>query len=144
VVLPYAPGDFELYPKNFDPEDLAFFREHLTPIRRKEGRQKVMHWSTGWSEVIFRGQPTLLAGHYYECDRYDAENKRCGDYDNRPKFCRDYPWYGDAPDGNKVLPPTCSFRADVGKPVMSAEVEVSLRGKRDAAMDAPPKFKSCM
>jgi Fe-S-cluster containining protein len=140
VMLPFAPSDFELFPSSFDPAELAFFREHLTPIRRREGRQKVMHWSSGWSEMIHDGEPVMLAAHYYECDRYDPVAKVCTAYDDRPDFCRDYPWYGDAPDPNKALPPTCSYRADVGRDVMGVEVEISLRGQRGAAMDEEPGF----
>lgn len=124
----YSPNDLLLHARHFDPDELRFMVEHLSPIRRADGRRMVAHWSSGWSEMILEGTPTLLPAWYYRCDRFDVETRRCTDYENRPDVCRDYPWYGDPPDPNKALPPTCSYLADVGRPV--AEVAVAPPARR--------------
>jgi Fe-S-cluster containining protein len=115
-VMVYAPFDLLRLAHSIDPDELAFYKEHLSPIRRSDGR-RMAWWNSGWSEFIIDGQVQLIATHYYRCDNYDVETKRCTDYENRPGVCRGFPWYGDKPDANKVLPPTCSFRADIGQPV---------------------------
>lgn len=130
-MMVFAPIDITILGAQLDADEAAFYRDHLTPIRRADGRRMVAHWSTGWSEVIdgATGEVSLLAAHYYRCDRYDPVAKRCTDYEHRPDVCRDYPWYGQAPDPNKALPPTCSYRADVGMEVH--EVAVALSNVRD-------------
>lgn len=122
-MMVWSPVDLELRGRELDPEDRAFYAEHLTPIRRSDGRRMVGHWSSGWSEVVFQGEARLLAAHYYRCDRFDPVTRRCADYDNRPTVCRDYPWYREPPDPRKALPPTCSYRAEVGQPVAEMPVE---------------------
>lgn len=109
-----------------DPDELAFAREHLTPISRREGL-RLAYWSSGFSEMIVDGKLVLTPAHYYKCDRYDVETRRCTDYDHRPDCCRQYPWYGRAPDPRADLPPTCSFNADVGRPVEPIPVELPAR-----------------
>jgi Fe-S-cluster containining protein len=52
---------------------------------------------------------------YFRCRHFDRETRRCTDYENRPAMCRDYPWYGGEPQEAAALPPTCSFRADIGE-----------------------------
>jgi Fe-S-cluster containining protein len=110
-----------------DPDELAFAREHLTAMRRSDGRNMVRDWSRGYSEFIIDGDVRLVPAFYYRCDRYDPTERRCTDYDNRPDCCRGYPWYGDPPDTHKALPPTCSYNADIGRPV--AEMPVELQGR---------------
>lgn len=110
--------------RKVDEEQLAFARAHLSPIRRGDAR-RMTPWSRdgGYSEVIIGGEINLVPAHYYVCDLFDQETRRCTDYEHRPGVCRDYPWYGDPPDRHKVLPDTCSYNADVGRPV--AEVAVA-------------------
>jgi Fe-S-cluster containining protein len=36
---------------------------------------------------------TKEKGYFYKCDKYDHKNKRCGDYENRPKVCSGFPFY---------------------------------------------------
>lgn len=125
----YGPADIITFGPRLDAEERAFYEQHLTPIKRGDGRRMVAHWTGGWSELYVGGVGTVVPSFFYQCDRYDAVAKRCTDYENRPDVCRGYPWYGEPPDPNKVLPPTCSFLADVGKPVEPVAVEVELRKK---------------
>lgn len=123
--MAYGPADIIALGLRLDAHERAFYLEHLTPIKRGDGRRMVAHWSGGWSELYFGGAATVVPSFFYQCDRYDAVAKRCTDYENRPDVCRGYPWYGEAPDPNKALPPTCSYLADVGKPVAPVEVAVA-------------------
>jgi Fe-S-cluster containining protein len=133
----FAPNHFALHPDAFDPDELVFYREHLTPMKRRDGR-RMTWWSTGWSEMIIDGHAQLLAAHYYKCDRYDTETRQCTDYANRPDVCRKFPWYDEPPDPNKVLPPTCSFNADIGRDVVPLEVAVELGAKMAGRSRARP------
>ena len=123
-VMVYSPLQVRSLALQMDPDELAFYREHLTPIRRADGRRMVLDWSpTGFSEMILDGELILLPAFYYRCDRFDRETRQCTDYENRPDVCRGYPWYGTPPDPNKLLPPTCSYNADVGRPVKEVPVQ---------------------
>jgi Fe-S-cluster containining protein len=126
-MLPFSPNDFALHGDDLDPETTAFYREHLTPVPRREGRLAVKHWSSGWSEVFVDGRWEFLPAWYYRCDRYDPVAKACTAYDERPEMCSGYPWHDEPVDPNKSLPPQCAYNADVGRAVLSAEVDVELR-----------------
>jgi Fe-S-cluster containining protein len=139
-MMVYSPHDVITMGPRLDAEERAFYDQHLTPIRRADGRRMVAHWSSGWSEIHIPGDGwQMLAAWYYRCDRYDPVARRCTDYENRPDVCRGYPWYGEAPDPNKSLPPTCSYRADVGKAVEPVEVEIELRRKRAVLEESSAK-----
>lgn len=95
-----------------------WMRAHLTPIvPRRDGLKMVSAWSRGVSDFVFDGQLMLVLSWFYRCDLYDPGTRRCTDWENRPDMCRGYPWFDDPPDTTKVLPPTCSYRADIGLPV---------------------------
>lgn len=104
-------------------EEADWMRAHLTPILpRRHGMKMVRSWSSGTTWFHAPGSADLhpVLSWFYRCDLYDAETRRCTDFANRPTMCRQYPWYeGDtqAERENKNLPPTCSFRADIGLPV---------------------------
>ena len=117
VVLPVSPAQMAALGVRLT--DGAWLREHLHPIPRRDGMAR-QPWARGrgWSERIDgHGQPVIEAAFYYECDRYDPVAKRCTDYEGRPSMCRDYPWSGGPPNPDADLPPTCSYRADLGLPV---------------------------
>lgn len=117
----FSPTDIDQLERagRLDPDELAFYRQHLTPMRRRDGRRMVKDWAGPFSVFVDQDTQQLVTvwQHYYRCDRYDVETRRCGDYEHRPDVCRGFPWYGDPPDRDKSLPPTCSYRADVGLPV---------------------------
>jgi Fe-S-cluster containining protein len=98
-----------------------WMRRHLTPIRpRSQGVALVKHYMSGttWWRPAGILQPVL--SWFYTCDRYDPDTRQCTDFDNRPKMCREYPWTDAEPvelRTKKSLPPTCSFREDIGQPV---------------------------
>jgi Fe-S-cluster containining protein len=122
----YSAFDLERLARSLDATELAFYREHLTPMRRADGR-RMTPWNSGWSEFVIDGHVQLVATHYYKCDNYDEDTRRCTDYDNRPDVCRGFPWYDRPPDERKVLPPTCSYNADIGMPVAPVPVAAPTR-----------------
>lgn len=74
--------------------DAEFVMEHLTEIARNDN------------------------GATYSCDRYDPVHSRCTAHEDRPKMCRDFPWYnGSDPDTLRkdapILYRSCSYLLDV-------------------------------
>lgn len=67
--------------------------------------------------MTLHGEATLP--YFYRCRWFDRDTRTCTNYDDRPPGCRDYPWgaTGGVPDPRAALPPSCSFRADIGLPV---------------------------
>lgn len=99
-------------------EEAEWMRIHLTPIRpRREGLKLIASWSKGVTYFTPGDQFVPVLSWFYRCDLYDPETRRCTDFENRPPMCRGYPWFDDPPDKRKNLPPTCSFREDIGLPV---------------------------
>jgi hypothetical protein len=128
--LPIGPG--QLWgPEGNRVAEHEWMRAHLTPMRRSEGRA-LQPWAEGWDQYQDRdGRAQLRPGHYYRCDNYDEETRRCTDYENRPDICRRYPWFNGVPVPGAQLPPTCSFRADIGLPVEDVPVQVARSGARE-------------
>lgn len=109
----------------FGETEAEWMRVHLTPIKpRRIGLAMVSDWSKGMTHWELDGKMFLQLSWFYECDLYDAEHRRCTDWNNRPNICRGYPWYEDGPDDTKALPPECSFRVDIGLPVQSLPAPV--------------------
>lgn len=75
--------------------DIRFITSHWTEVRRTGG-QSVMR-----------------------CDQFDTETRTCMAYEDRPPVCRDYPWYSDAGDAERIrkrapqIARRCSFLLDV-------------------------------
>jgi Fe-S-cluster containining protein len=129
VVLPASPQrlfspDGE---RAFGAETVAWMREHWTPIKpRRNGLARVMSWNDGFSEQAGPEGLELVLAWFYDCDQFDPETRQCRDYEGRPDVCREYPWYkGVRPDAK--LPPTCSYRTDIGQPVETM-IEFRARG----------------
>lgn len=93
----------------------------LTPMPRREAKVKAP-WNFAQSVTAFRVIDSMP--WYYSCRHFDAETRLCGAFEDRPKPCRDYPWAGGKPTPTTVLPPTCSFRADIGKEVLPVPVRL--------------------
>lgn len=99
--------------------DRRWVLEDLTPISRREGLERSPHMSQGGrTAYLHEGEPVLLWTHFYECRHYDPETRQCMNYDNRPDICSGYPWFDMPPEPNLALPLECSFREDIGQPVV--------------------------
>lgn len=136
VVSPVSPQQLTngVVDEVFGPQQARWMRDHLTPIRpRREGLAKVRDWNSGMTEWLLRGEPVILLSWFYRCDLFDEDTRRCIDWDHRPAMCRGYPWYDDGPDERKALPPTCSYREDIGQPV-----EISAVTRQGPGRDAAP------
>lgn len=118
VVLPYSraevqrsmPGEWD------DPRTRDFVLNDLTPIRRRDGLQRAAYLSSGVTVLGAPGTPgavVLAWSFFYECRHFDQESRRCTNYEGRPDVCREYPWYGEAPDPAKALPVECIYRDDL-------------------------------
>jgi Fe-S-cluster containining protein len=90
------------------------------------------HWHIGEQVALnTTGATTPEAddrvGRRISCDRYDAENNRCGAYDDRPPICARYPFYGRTPEAGEHLDHNvCTYHDDVpGRRVLPLTV---LRG----------------
>ena len=63
--------------------------------------------------------PDRLGRYTYRCRRFDTETRTCTAHDDRPHVCRDFPWYEDAGDVQKMAERSqyvherCSFHRDV-------------------------------
>ena len=53
--------------------------------------------------------------HYFVCDVYDTERKRCGDHENRPSVCRTYPFDSHPQEPYDSLPyaTTCGYNINM-------------------------------
>jgi Fe-S-cluster containining protein len=81
VWYPLGPGDIRQSAGTTGAEDLVFAAAH-------------------WSATGQRAEGM----HAYQCDRFDAESRRCTAHDERPPICRAYPIRLN------VLPARCTVR----------------------------------
>lgn len=114
VMLPYSRIQAETAGPDMDPLNRRWVLEDLTPISRREGMARSPYVKDGLTILGDQrtGEAHWFWSFFYDCKHYDAENKRCTNYENRPPICRDYPWYDGGVDTQKALPLECSFRAD--------------------------------
>lgn len=101
-------------------EEARWVVEDLVPISRrvvKESQPFYLQQNViPPPDLLFAGEVGILP-YFYTCTKWDPETRLCTDYENRPPPCRKYPWYDEGPNPAKALPPTCSYREDVGLPV---------------------------
>jgi len=86
----------------------------LTPMSGREAKAKEP-WIFAHNIVAHRTDESIP--FFYRCRHFDPEQRVCTAYEQRSSACRDYPWGDKAPNPNAALPPSCSFREDIGKPV---------------------------
>lgn len=64
------------------------------------------HWTA-------TGERLAGGGSVWVCDRFDPETRTCAAHDQRPPVCEGYPWYGRAPEPQRIAHGRCSFLLDV-------------------------------
>lgn len=82
--------------------------------------------STHWREVSYLEASAInhrrvgmepSPNYYYVCDQYDGHGS-CLCQEEKPWACSGFPWYGNEPIMESLLPwPSCSFRADINEVV---------------------------
>jgi Fe-S-cluster containining protein len=89
--------------------DHKFIYENFTEMSSEEAVKLNPHVA-GIVEEYKQGERSL---YWYTCSHLGDDN-RCKDYENRPMFCRGYPWYGQAPPEKGFLyGPNCGFTVDL-------------------------------
>ena len=54
------------------------------------------------------------AKFFYICTFFDPEEGICTNYNDRPRMCREFPWYGRVPDREVIANyPNCSYLEDL-------------------------------
>jgi Fe-S-cluster containining protein len=117
VVVSYTKIDAQTSP-DMDPADRAWVLNDLTPMPRRQVVEREP-WLLDGSPRLSMAQDggELFVPYFYSCRWFDGDTRQCTNHDGRPPACRGYPWRDHAPQPHAALPPTCSFRADVGQPV---------------------------
>lgn len=131
VVLPFTQREImaTLPSQHEHPADREHMLHDLIPISRREGLARAPYLSGGVTWASIDGGRSFLETRsvFYECRHFDRETRRCRIYERRPPMCRDYPWYGDPPDGSKALPPDCSYIEDVPEELRHPQMRERLR-----------------
>lgn len=96
----------------------------LTPMRPKEAKAKEPFI---FARPHVSARPDEMLLFTYRCQWFDEEQRVCTEYERRPPGCRNYPWKRGRPDPTAALPPTCSFRADIGLPVEPVPVRLTAK-----------------
>jgi Fe-S-cluster containining protein len=113
-----------------DPRDARTRRwiiDDLSPMTRREAKLRMPYlFKDNLVGTIEEPMP-----FFFSCRHFDIEARVCGNYEDRPEACRDWPWKGGPPQHSNALPPTCSFNADIGKPV--AMMPTRWRGQSEAS-----------
>jgi len=84
-----------------DPKETKWIMKNLRRISR-----------TSAARILGR-QPNK-SYFFYVCTIFDPEENVCSDYEDRPRMCKGFPWYGRTPDKDVIANyPNCSYRADL-------------------------------
>ncbi len=110
VTLPYTLLEAMSHPQ-IPVDQRTWAARSLIPMSPREAFA-IAPWLRG---KLQRDGDRLVSAFYFRCRHFDRETRRCTDYENRPAMCRDYPHYGGQVPLGASLPPTCSFRADIGE-----------------------------
>ncbi len=104
--------------------------EDLTPMSKTQAKLREPELVRQIQKIrsLAKSAGGNIAVYYYSCKNFDTETRQCLIYDNRPTVCRRYPWLTGKPIPGTPLPPACSFRADIGLPV----VEISRRRRQQS------------
>lgn len=113
VVLPFTKAEAAA---SDIPADIKWWvAEILTPMSPKEAKRLEPH-------LFARPHLSLdidrMTPFFYRCGWFDEEERVCTNYEGRPEGCRTFPWKTGRPKPGANLPPSCSFNADIGQPVV--------------------------
>lgn len=115
VVLSGSQRDYaEQFPGTIGAPETAnrdWVLNDLTPIPTREGMQRARYLDHAITPLP--GGQLVLS--FFECRHFDALNRVCMNYENRPPICRGFPWFDNAPNEMQGLPLECEFRRDIGE-----------------------------
>jgi len=117
VVLPYTKLD-AMTDYMLPERTRRWVIDDLTPMSRRDVLNRepwLLDRSTRLSVSPDGGD--LFVPYFYSCRWFDKAERRCTNWEDRPDPCRAYPWDDGPPQPTAALPPTCSYRADIGQPV---------------------------
>lgn len=131
VIMPMTMREMReraLVADDWERASTAFVLEHFTELSQREGMRRAPWMADamrGKSGLLFQGR-VIPQPVYYECDQYNSETRECMAYDDRPPFCRGFPFHGGPPQQG-LLPPACEFKRDIGETPVSVDVMLSRR-----------------
>lgn len=122
VALPYRYAILtERQRSEIEPENRRWIEEHLTEVLpRRQGLDAVADYmQSGRTTALLGGEVVTIITHFYTCDLFDPDTRRCTAYAERPPICAGYPWYGAEPDPTKAMPHECGYGVDIGRTPVS-------------------------
>lgn len=87
IYLPFSMK--EIKERLLDQRDGRFVAENFEQISFEE-MSKINPYFASKAKTQYRSSSEL---NYFKCNVFDHKTRRCGDYENRPDFCRNYPFY---------------------------------------------------
>lgn len=120
VTLPFDYSHLLEWARNMSDRDAHWVRTAIMPMTPIEAyqhepwlRRADLVSSVQANGIVMDGDSVF----FYRCRWFDRDARQCTQYDKRPDVCRVYPWPDGTPLDGVALPPTCSFRADLGQSV---------------------------
>jgi Fe-S-cluster containining protein len=95
---------------------LQFTKKDVAAGKSQSREFIIKHWHRISREEAAKRIPTMgyKGTRFYRCDKWDSATRLCTVQDEKPPVCRDFPWYGDTPEPDRLRHfPRCSFWADV-------------------------------
>ena len=135
VTLAWSQREVAMMPPGtMDPVSRNWILHDLVPISRREGlamrpdlkgKQTIAVESFGPNGTNW----SMQRSQFFLCRHFDAERRRCNNYEGRCSICRGYPYLEASPpkDARPCLPPECSYNADYNLPVAEWEPVPLLR-----------------
>lgn len=92
-------------------DDPIFIYLNWTPISTEDALRINPHIQTWFDAWEKSGQTRKW--HFYKCSKLTEDNK-CGVHDERPRVCREFPWYGKQPRISELFyADNCGYKIDI-------------------------------
>ncbi|MCL6442549.1 MAG: YkgJ family cysteine cluster protein [Alicyclobacillus sp.] len=124
ITLWVSPEEIARGANEAESTDFGWAARHFRPISREEAfRRNPLH-----RLIAESGRNEYQGVHFYECDAYDKQTKRCTQHDKRPQVCRRYPHYGNLSLDGSWLPysATCDYIHDMPPASKQLMIELAL------------------
>lgn len=114
VMMPYTQEFALRHADEFPTENLRWILEDLTPMTDHIAEEKEPEFVR---RVTNMARKKNQQRHFFSCINFDRHTRTCRIYEDRPPVCHGYPWLTGQPKHGTILPPACSYNADIGQPV---------------------------